>query len=233
MKNRIKVEVPLSGSMNGFVVKDSLTVSPPCFYCGKPVDTDSDYYYTYEDEYQIKYWGRGRKFGSPMLGDVVDPEGKKLKGKYILKLPYCPEHVRPVKAFKTIDTASFYIGLILGAVLTFYAYREGIEGGGLLAILIGAPLLSVGVLYFIGVGIKAFITIIKPELKDYALRLGHFGIQQYGVRIDGGKPMVGPITYTLTLAFSDPKCAHRFLESNPHAKVTKGKALLAEESGAQ
>jgi hypothetical protein len=227
MRNRIVVKIPLSGSVGGFIVKDTLTVQPPCFYCGSPVDTDDEYYYTYEGDYQIKYWGRGRKFGSPMLGDVVDKEGKPLKGKYVLKFPYCSQHIRPVKFFKFIDTISFIIGLILAAaLLIFLAINEGLEGGELLLLIITIPIFLVSLCYFLGVGVKALVTLIKPEWKDYSLRLGHYGVQLYSVTTNGGSQMVGPITYTLTLAFSNPEGARRFIKENPQAKVTKGAKLL-------
>jgi len=229
MKNRIKVEVPLSGSSFGsFVLSDTLTVAPPCFYCGAPVDTNSDYYYTQQGEYQIQYWGRGRKFGTPMLGDVVDASGNKLKGKYALKFPYCPEHIHPVKSFKTIDIIMMSIGALLGLVITaFVVINEGADAVEILIMLFGLGIFGAMLFYLLGLGIKAIIAKTNPKLKDYPLGNGHYGVEISGVRVNGGAPMSGSIRYTLTLGFCDPEGARRFLAANPRAKVTKGENLLA------
>ena len=229
MKHRVTVEIPLSGaSFGGFVLTDTFTVPPPCFYCGAEVAEDNDYHFTKEGEYQIQYWGRGRKFGSPMLGDVVDGEGNKLKGKYQLKIPYCPDHLKPAKFVRIVDITTFILGIALGLGVAFWAYQTGSREGEFLIFLIGGPFVMVSVLRLIGMGIKALIAKAQPKYKDYALGSGHYGIEDFGVTIHGGASMVGPITYTLSLGFCDPGAARRFIEANPRARVTKGEKLLSE-----
>ncbi len=230
MSKRITIQVPLAGALfGGFTMDEMFTAPPPCFYCGAQVDTRSEHHYTQKGQYQIKYWGRGRKFGSPMLGDIVDSKGNKLMGKYTIKLPYCPEHVAPFKAFKVIDIIALISGIGGGLALTGLLYlKEGLEGGEFLLLLFGLPFFLISLFFTLGLGIKAIIAKINPKLKDYSKTSGHYGVVITGVKTSGGAAMVGPITYTLTLEVTNPQSARRFLQANPLAKVTKGQELLAQ-----
>lgn len=180
MSKKITIQVPLAGALfGGHTMDEMFTAPPPCFYCGAPVDTHSEHHFIQKGQYQIQYWGRGRKFGSPMLGDVVDSKGAKLKGKYTIKLPYCPEHIAPVKAFAIINIVGFVLGIGGGLGMTALVYfKEGLEGGELLLLLCGLPFFFVSFFMVLGLGIKAHHRQDQPQVeglfqKQRALRRDH------------------------------------------------------------
>ncbi len=230
MSKKITIQVPLAGALfGGYTMDEMFTATPPCFYCGAPVDTHSEHHFIQKGQYKIQYWGRGQKFGTPMLGDVVDSKGAKLMGKYTFKLPYCPEHIAPVKSFAIINIVAFILGIGGGLVITALIYfKEGLEFGELLLLLFGLPFFLLSLFMVLGLGIKAIIAKLNPKLKDYSKSSGHYGVTISNVTTHGGQQMVGPITYTLNLEVTNPESARRFLQANPQARVIKGQELLAQ-----
>ena len=230
MKKRVKVEVPLSGlGADGSVKTDQFKVNPPCIYCGAPVDPSQRHYYQHQGTYQIKFWGKARHSGRPMLGDVIDIHANKIRGKYKFSLPYCPQHIKPIKTFKLIEVLLVLIGALLGLGAALLMYQNGIRNGLLVITLIAAPLLLGGLFFWLGSVIKTLLKKSNPELKDYPVKNGHYGVCTHGVRVDGGKPMKGPIRYYLELAFCSPEVARRFLADVPEAEVVEGQALFGKE----
>ena len=231
MRKRVKVEIPLSGlSANGSVTTDEFKVNPPCIYCGAPVDPSQKHYYQHQGTYQIKFWGKARDSGTPMLGDVIDIHANKTRAKYKVRLPYCPQHIKPIKTFKIIDVLLILIGVLLGLGAALLMYQVGIRDGLLIITFITAPFLLGGLFYWLGSVIKTLLKKSNPGLRDYPVKDGHYGVCTHGVRVDGGKPMKGPIRYYLELAFCSPEVARRFLEDVPDAEVIEGRALFGEEA---
>ena len=231
MRKRVKVEVPLSGlGTDGSVRTDTFVVEPPCIYCGKPVDSSQKHYYHHEGTYQIKFWGRARQSGSPMLGDVIDIHANKTRGKYRISLPYCRQHIKPITTFKVIEVLLILIGVSLGLWAAVLLFQNGARDGMLIFSLIAAPLLLGWLFYSLGSIIKTLMKKSNPRLKDYPVKDGHYGVCSHGVRIDGGTPMKGPIRYNLKLAFCSPEVAQRFLADVPEAEVIEGKAFFREDS---
>lgn len=230
MKKRVKVEVPLSGlGADGSVITDKFKVNPPCIYCGEPVASSQKHNYLHEGTYQIKFWGRARHSGLPLLGDVVDIHANKTKGNYKISLPYCRKHIKPIKSFKIIEVLLVLIGAGLGLWAAMLAYQIGIRDGLLVLIVIAVPSLFGWLFYALGSAIKSVLKKSDPKLKDYPVKDGHYGVCTHGVRVDGGKPMKGPIRYYLQLAFCNPEVAGRFLADVPQAEVVEGRAYFGEK----
>lgn len=233
MRKRVKVEVPLSGlDPDGSVTTDNFIVNPPCIYCGDPVDPSQKHYYQHEGTYQIKFWGRARHSGTPMLGDVVDIHVNKTRGKYQVDLPYCPRHIKPISTFKIIEILLVLIGAALGFGAALLLYQNGIGDGLLMITLIIAPLLVGGLFYALSSAAKYLLKKSNPMLEDYPVKDGHYGVCTHGVRVDGGKPMKGPIRYYLELAFCSPEVAQRFLADVPEAEVVEGQAFFGKKAPA-
>jgi len=223
MKNRIKIDVLLSGF--GQASADVFSVEPPCFYCGAPIDPESDHTYYYECSYNVKRYNVEKR----MLENVEDSSGAKLVGKYKFKLPYCPQHIAPVKFFKTIDIIFLILGALTGLGLCISMYRSATNRDNLLVPFLGAMICVPPLFVLFGLGLKKIITLFIPKLKDYPLRSnGHYGIQINNVTLhmsDG--PMLVPLTHMLSLSFSDPVAAQRFIEANLGGlKIKKGENLL-------
>ena len=155
------VEVPLSPAKYGGFTE--LTEAPPSLYCGADVDESQEHYYTEEKEYQIKAWGYSVKFGNKTLVNVVDQDGKQIKGKVQIRIPYCPVHIQPVKSFKFVDMAALFFGIIVGLIPFFLANRAGWEGWIMLFLLFALPIGSAILFYLIGIGIKAIIAKAQPK----------------------------------------------------------------------
>ena len=229
MKHRVKIEVPLSGiSDNGEIQKDQFTIQPPCFYCEKPVSSDGGGFFELVENYPIKFWGYIQDTQKPRLGNMFDTHGNLVRGEYSIKIPYCPEHIKPVRTYTTIDLLAVIAGLSLGIYLTLFLMSEALDGSNLVLTVILTSLASIGVFYAIGTGIKSILPKISPRLADYASHKGHYGICSHGVRVDGGQEMQGPITYWLELAFCNPDGARRFIASNPSARVIQGRRFLGD-----
>lgn len=230
MKNRVKVEVPLSGlGADGSVQTDTFTVEPPCIYCGEPVDPSQKHFYHHEGTYQIKFWGRARHSGLPLLGDVVDIHVNKTRGKYRVSLPYCPRHIKPITSFKIIEFLLVLIGVGLGFGSALLLYQNGTRGGLLILTIIAAPLLLGWLFYALTSTLKSLLKKSNPRLKDYPVKDGHYGVCTHGVRVEGGQPMKGPIRYFLKVAFCSPEVAERFLADVPQAEVIDGREFFDEE----
>jgi hypothetical protein len=224
MKNRVRIEVPLSGmDADGNVDQDVLIVQPPCIYCGDPVNKEAQHYFTLEGEYKIKFWGLARDTHKPMLGDVFDIHGNFVKNKYILRIPYCPKHIGPVKTFTLIDMLTISIGMVLGLAAIAYLGAVDILNDYLFILSFLIPFFLAGLFYLIGYGIKAVLIRNHTKYRDYPLKPGHYGICAHGVHVEGGKPMEGPINYYLHLAFCNIETAKRFLKSIPQAEILQGK----------
>ncbi len=227
MKHRILIEVPLSGiNDQGEIQADTFTIPPPCFYCGKPIATTDGGYFNLKGDYQIKFWGFVQDTHQPRLGNVIDPHGNLVKGYYTIKVPYCAEHIEPVKAFTVIDILTVLCGILLGVGWTAIFGRELLSGTPLILAFIFLPVLLAALFYAAGLGIKALLPKLVTKLKDHAVFKGHYGICSHGVRVDGGEEMEGPITYWLKLTFCQPEGAKRFLAEVPEAKVLRGKRFL-------
>lgn len=229
MSKKISIQLPLSGTLfGGLTFDETFIIQPPCFYCEAPVDIKQEHFYVQKGQYKIQYWGRGQKFGTAMLGDVVDSKGQKLMGKYSIKLPYCLEHITPYKPFAVINIVAFALGILGGLGLMALIYiNEGLEFGEFLILLFGLPFFLVSLFLVIGLVIKAIIAKLNPKLKDYSKSNGHYGVTISGVTTSGGEAMVGPITYSLTMAITNPNSARRFLQACPQAQVIKGEELLS------
>lgn len=231
MKHRVKIEVPLSGlNDSGEIQTDTFTIQPPCFYCQKPLASHGNGFFEIEEDYPIKFWGYVQDTHKPRLGNMIDRYGNVVRGKYIIRIPYCPDHIKPVRTFTVIDTLSILFGLGLGIALTALFGSELLHGTSLVLAFILVPLITAGLTFSIGAGIKSILPRVSPKLKDYASHKGHYGICSHGVRVRGGQEMTGPITYWLELAFCSPEGAERFLASNPSARVTQGERFLANSS---
>ena len=229
MKHRVKIEVPLSGmSAEGEIITDTFTIQPPCFYCGKPIAPDHDGYFDLKDVYPIKFWGYTQESHKPRLGHVIDAHGNIVRGSFRVKIPYCPDHIKPVRTFTIIDILAISSGTLLGLVLTAIFGVDRLSSTPLVLAFILIPLAAAGLFYVMGTAIKRVIPKLCPRLKDYASHKGHYGICSHGVRVDGGQPMQGPMTYWLQLAFCSPASAERFIASNPTAKVIQGNRYLEE-----
>ena len=232
MKHRVSIEVPLSGvNDDGKIQKDTFTIQPPCFYCGQPTASVNHGFFHVKEDYQIKFWGRVQDSNKPRLGNVIDTHGNLVKGQYAVKIPYCAEHIKPVRTFTLIDSLTVLFGTLLGITVTAFWGRNFLTGTPLILAFILLPLLAAGLFFCIGLGIKSLLPKISPKLKDYASHKGHYGICSHGVRVDGGKEMEGPVTYWLTLAFCQPEGAQRFLAENPKAVVVRGKRFLGNDTG--
>lgn len=229
MKHRVKIEVPLSGvNDEGEIQPDTFTIQPPCFYCGKPIASDDNGYFDLHGNYKIKFWGVIQDSHKPKLGDVIDIHGNFVKGKFTIRIPYCPEHIKPVRTFTLIDSLAVITGTLLGISLVAFFGGNFLSDAPLILAFILLPLLLAGLFYGIGTGIKSILPRLSPKLRDYASHKGHYGICSHGVRVEGGRKMEGPITYWLQLAFCSAEGARRFLGNNPGAEVISGKRFIGE-----
>jgi hypothetical protein len=61
---------------------------------------------------QFKFWGGLRNTHKPKLWNLNDSHGNFVKGKFTLRIPYCPSHIKPVKTFTLIDTLAIISGTI-------------------------------------------------------------------------------------------------------------------------
>lgn len=156
----------------------------------------------------------------------MDSHGNLVKGRFIVKVPYCADHIKPVRTFTLIDSLAVIAGALLGIGLTFFLVSDFFSGTPLILAYILIPLFAASLFFAVGVGIKSLLPKLSPKLKDYASHKGHYGICSHGVRVDGGEEMKGPITYWLKLAFCQPEMAKRFLAAAPKAQVVRGKRFL-------
>jgi len=220
MKQRVTIELPLSGmTPRGVVKTDTFKVKPPCFYCGSPVAESGDHIYHLTGDYKIQRWGLKRDTVKPILGDLIDRHGNMIKGHYAIHLPYCTKHIQPIKTFKIINIMSIILGAAFGLGLTAFLSSYGMLGGFVYLSLVTSPFFFAVVFYWMGAAIKALLVRVNAKLQDYPLRNGHYGICTHGVRVDGGKPMQGPITYYLKVACCNLERAIRLQESIPQAKI--------------
>lgn len=232
MKHRVNIEVPLSGINDKYDIQpDTFTIKPPCFYCGKPISSTNDGYFNLRGDYKIKFWGLVQDTHKPRLGNVIDAHGNLVKGKYTLRIPYCSEHIKPVRTFTMIDSLSVISGTLLGIGWVALFGRKFLSSTPLILAFILIPILLAGLFYSLGTGIKSILPKLLPKLKDYASHKRHYGICSHGVRVDGGMEMEEPITYWLKLAFCQPEGALRFLAAVPEAKVVRGKRFLENRAG--
>jgi hypothetical protein len=225
MKNKVVIEVPVGS----FGSTGLISLSPPCTCCGAPVLETADSTWHHFADYDLRYWGRGKKFGSAMLGPVVDAQGKQMKGHVEISAPFCAEHQLRHTIFDRVHKLGYVIGALVGGVATFLIYtnnRSYFEHGEIL--FVGLALFVVGI--FLGIllarGINLLITLIKPKLAAYPMTDGHWGLEAHPVRIDSGQPMVGPIRYFLPLGFYNVESARRFLKGHAQAVVKKGQKYL-------
>jgi hypothetical protein len=231
MKHRVIIEVPLIGvNEKGEIKSNIFVIQPPCFYCGEPISENGGGYFNLSGAYNIKFWGYTRDTQKPILGDRIDSHGNYVRGKYVIKIPYCPHHIQPIRALTLIDYIAAISGMLVGISLTEVYGREFFSGTFLFLAFILLPVLMGALFFGIGTGIKSLLPKLSPKFKDFAFRNGHYGICSHGVRVDGGKEITGPVNYWLKLGFCYPEGAQRFLESYPNAQVIKGKRFLARAS---
>ena len=218
MIKKVKLGIPV------IYYGEDLTISPPCIYCGKPVDAEKKHYFTRTGTFQRVHWGQGRKYGNWQLWpDSGSPS------KYSINLPYCPEHIAPIDKKLRFVARLPWIGLFGGIILSLpllFLIIPVLDLSRDTEVVFTFILLAVFILggYFLGRTAYRTMARKNPILYDIA------AFDQYGVEIENienvAKGVNEPIRYYLKVWTSNEDIARRILNDFPGTIVYKGQELL-------
>jgi hypothetical protein len=205
-----------------------INIEPPCLYCGKPIPENTEKWQK-KITYQMKYWGRTKKFGNWDLGDLVDANGNKKLGEIIINISYCPDHlpipsaIKKIRILRTVLSILLPVILLAGFLWLFFindSTKYSGENSLLWLIIISPATIFLGI--FLAACIAEFskwwVSRSQIALKDFELD-GHWGVHSIFTEINQGEIGIGPITYQLQMTCSNLEIAERFKDAYPHANI--------------